>query len=316
MVGCGNSPFSEELHALGYQRIVNIDNCALVIGQQRARAPHLCWEVADARCLPFADSRFGVVFDKGLLDNLYCYRDPEENCGQAIAEIWRALAPGGRLVVLSFHTEEEVVASLTAVSGALPAQPWAEVMALRLRNPRFPEVLVACYTLVVAIKAVETGPTGASEEAATVCVPPKERGVAEAAGGANEGDGGSCSTGEETAACPKRHGLLPRPEALSSLRSPEDGGVLCLSASEALEMQRRVEERIAANRASFAARQEAARTQQQRRQEPQQQPPRQSLAEQLAARRLSLRPVPPLPPPPLLEWGAIPEASEPEGYGP
>jgi hypothetical protein len=64
MVGCGNSPFSAGLRDLGFVRQVNVDNCALVIEQQRLRSPDLVWEVADVRSLPFDTGRFDVVFDK------------------------------------------------------------------------------------------------------------------------------------------------------------------------------------------------------------------------------------------------------------
>lgn len=132
MVGCGNSPFSTELRELGFARQVNVDNCALVIEQQRKRDSELVWDVADVRELPYSSGRFDVVFDKvrlisngqvngrlkagrlkalsdqGLLDNLYCYRDPEENCARALSDMSRTLRPGGRLIVISCHDENEV----------------------------------------------------------------------------------------------------------------------------------------------------------------------------------------------------------------
>ena len=73
VVGCGNSPFSAELFARGYRRLVSVDNCASIIAAQRDRHPMLVWREADVRSLPFADGSFDVVLDKGLLDNLHCY---------------------------------------------------------------------------------------------------------------------------------------------------------------------------------------------------------------------------------------------------
>ena len=55
MVGCGNAPFSDELHALGYAgEIINVDNCESVIEQQRTRYPHLRWDVGDVRAMAYA----------------------------------------------------------------------------------------------------------------------------------------------------------------------------------------------------------------------------------------------------------------------
>ena len=49
-----------------------------------------------------------MVFDKGLLDNLYCYMDPELHCAGAVRDMYRVLKPGGLFLVLSCHDPEEV----------------------------------------------------------------------------------------------------------------------------------------------------------------------------------------------------------------
>ena len=153
MVGCGNAPFSDDLHALGFTRQINIDNCEVVINQQRARYPHLNWDIGDVRTMSYNTGRFDVVFDKGLLDNMYCYRSPEENCAAALSEMYRVLRPGGIFIVLSCHEASEVRGSMTAD----PNWMWDSVDVLHLRNPRFPphgNVRVAAFTMVVAQKKV------------------------------------------------------------------------------------------------------------------------------------------------------------------
>jgi SAM-dependent methyltransferase len=152
VVGCGNSPFSAELFAHGYRKQLNVDNCELVVQQQRERYPMLEWRVADVRRLDeLPDGAFDVVLDKGLLDNLYCYVDTADAVREAVGEMRRVLRPdGGRLVVFSCHAAAEVLASLRP-------EPWALEHA-QLRNPRYPEVRVPTYLMVVCT----TGDTDAA----------------------------------------------------------------------------------------------------------------------------------------------------------
>ena len=54
---------------------VNVDNCRVVIEQQRARAPSIRWEVGDVTNMKdlFCDDEFDVVLDKSLIDTMMCY---------------------------------------------------------------------------------------------------------------------------------------------------------------------------------------------------------------------------------------------------
>lgn len=270
MVGCGNAPFSEEMFQLGYHHQVNIDNCALVIEQQLERAPHIIWEIADVRSMPqYENGRFGVVFDKGLLDNLYCYRDPEENSKKAMIEMYRTLKPGGMFIVLSCHDEEEVKGTLSCD----PELKWYDTMIIRLRNPRFPSTRVSFYTMIVCLKSID----GESSSSSFSSIPQ-----------------GSKLEGSSS--------RLPAMDSLMNLISPEDNGRICINEDEAQEMKLKTEElnnqsRKAMQERLEVVRQEHAAAQAQFEDAVDDEPPNGSLAAQLSTRRGSLRKVDlPLPP--------------------
>jgi SAM-dependent methyltransferase len=284
MVGCGNAPFSEEMFKLGYTRQINIDNCALVIEQQIERAPHMFWEVADVREMKFETGRFGVVFDKGLLDNLYCYCNAEDNAKAAIVDMYRTLKPGGMFVVLSCHEEEEIKGTLSCD----PYLRWHDMMILRLRNPRFPSTRVSFYTMVVAIKSLSIAAAVETAEESS-------------------GSGSALSSKEEEGQVT----TLPSPEKFMNLISPEDGGKIVINEEEAAAMKVKTEELNAQSRAAMMERQNQLKQQQQQAAAAAQQfedapeggdneyqPPNGSLADQLSMRRGSLRKVDlPVPPP-------------------
>jgi SAM-dependent methyltransferase len=273
MVGCGNAPFSAELHELGFTRQINIDNCESVIEQQRSRYPHLQWDVGDVRSMVYETDRFDVVFDKGLLDNLYCYIDPDRNCFAAMMDMYRVLRPGGLFVVLSCHDHIEVRGSMTAD----PAWKWDQIHVMHVRNPRFPphgNVRVAAYTMMVARKSM---------------------GVHAA-----------------TAASPDNH-LPFDILQLVSIVSDIDGERLLLSDDEVEEMNQRVIELSTASRLHLQQQQQQQQQQQHQQQQQQSlppppplsprppppaapippplPPPNGSLADQLLSRRASLRSV-------------------------
>ena len=316
MPGCGNAPFSEEMHALGYTNQVNFDNCALVIEQQKVRMPQMAWEVEDVRSMSYEADRFDVVLDKGLLDNLYCYADPENNCARAIADMYRVLLPGGAFIILSCHDPAEV-------TGTLSAWPWSRTEVVRLRNPRFPEVRVPAFTLVVAIKGGDPDKNDSEGLPSTPAL-----GVAEEQDGAGQGH-----------PVPRECcWAVPGADELGALISPDDSLPLCVSAEELTTLQARATALNEASRADLLARQAAQadalqRWQQQHGQQQQAAqplppapeaseqfedageeyvPPNGTFADQLARRRSSLRVAPPLPPQkPLLAEPADEGASVP-----
>mmetsp|Transcript_17320 Transcript_17320/g.35694 ORF Transcript_17320/g.35694 Transcript_17320/m.35694 type:complete len:314 (-) Transcript_17320:1409-2350(-) len=110
VVGCGNAPFSSELHYKGgYTNAVHVDYSEVVIEQQRKRFPDIKWMVGDCLDLKeFNDGHFDYVIDKSLIDTTMCYTDGNETTQKLFNEIHRLLKPGGRLIQISLHKEEEV----------------------------------------------------------------------------------------------------------------------------------------------------------------------------------------------------------------
>ena len=50
VVGCGNSPFSEELYKAGYRNLISTDYSEVVIDDKK-RHPQMQWQVADVLTL-------------------------------------------------------------------------------------------------------------------------------------------------------------------------------------------------------------------------------------------------------------------------
>ena len=145
MVGAGNSPFSSEMYARGYRKIVNVDNCETVVESQRLRYPMLEWLVADVRQMPFDNDSFDVVIDKGCLDNLFCYVEPQNAVEAYVAEVRRLLTPRrGKFLVVSCH-------DALAVTEALANAHWRFAI-VDLPNPRWPIINIQTYQLAFCEK--------------------------------------------------------------------------------------------------------------------------------------------------------------------
>mmetsp|Transcript_24709 Transcript_24709/g.25812 ORF Transcript_24709/g.25812 Transcript_24709/m.25812 type:complete len:301 (-) Transcript_24709:28-930(-) len=106
VVGCGNSPFSEELYDYGSKNIVNIDYSRVVINQMRERNTKLrssmkYYEI-DARNLhPFGDESWDIIFDKGLLDCLLCGEEAFLSSFYYLSELQRILSSSGTIIIVS-----------------------------------------------------------------------------------------------------------------------------------------------------------------------------------------------------------------------
>ena len=108
--------------APGAKRAVGLDVTYRMLQLARVRAaragPHVDWLCGDMTALPFGAAQFTVVTTGYGLRNV-------PDLGVAVAEIYRVLVPGGRLLSLDFNRPENsfvravYLAYLTAVGSAL-----------------------------------------------------------------------------------------------------------------------------------------------------------------------------------------------------
>ncbi|CAE7378413.1 eef1aknmt [Symbiodinium natans] len=102
-LGCGTSRLPVQLARLdfGPRVVVGCDASAVAIARQRVmvqpRRPgqaRLIFTVAEASRLPFRDSCFDIIIEKGFLDALLSTRLGEQQVPAVLKEAWRALAAG------------------------------------------------------------------------------------------------------------------------------------------------------------------------------------------------------------------------------
>jgi SAM-dependent methyltransferase len=96
-VGCGTGVLAREaLRRVGQEgQVVGLDLNAGMLAVAARTEPNIEWRPGDAASLPFEDGRFDVVVSQFAL--MYF---PDR--GAALREMWRTLAPGGRLAVASW----------------------------------------------------------------------------------------------------------------------------------------------------------------------------------------------------------------------
>jgi ubiquinone/menaquinone biosynthesis C-methylase UbiE len=103
-IGCGNAPFSADLHAAGlFGRLVNTDTSAVAIEQMAEMHPLMEWAVADATHLEYKDKSFDAVIDKGCIDSVLCSENETEAVQRVLQEALRVLRPTGNFIIMSLH---------------------------------------------------------------------------------------------------------------------------------------------------------------------------------------------------------------------
>ena len=100
-VGCGNGYVLANYARAGAQVTgVDLTEAAIALARQRFAQAGLAgtFQIANAEALPFPDDSFDCVCSMGVL-----HHTPDT--ARAVAEIWRVLKPGGRLIVMFYHRD-------------------------------------------------------------------------------------------------------------------------------------------------------------------------------------------------------------------
>ena len=124
-IGCGTGDLARELQRRGAATVVAADfTRPMLLGArakwQQGTQPH--WLQADAVRLPFADASFDAVTSGFLLRNLV-------DLEAGLAEMWRVLLPGGRLVTLDItHPPPGLYGSLLRLGFERIASPLAGLL--------------------------------------------------------------------------------------------------------------------------------------------------------------------------------------------
>lgn len=103
--GCGSSRLGEDMIGDGFENVVGVDSCSVVIGDMRAKhamTTGLSYEEKDAFTLDgIPDETVECVIAKAILDSLLCGEGGPENAAKLVAAARRVLKTGGVLVVVS-----------------------------------------------------------------------------------------------------------------------------------------------------------------------------------------------------------------------
>ena len=116
-IGCGTGIFCHLAWETG-AKVVGIDATHELVLRAKKRVPEAPFITGEMEQLPFEDANFDVV--TGF--NSFQYA---ENVKNALAEAWRVLKPGGRLVAMIWGNREDCEAAsfLKAVSTLMPPPP-------------------------------------------------------------------------------------------------------------------------------------------------------------------------------------------------
>ena len=98
-VGCGTGVLTIAAHLVS-ETVIGLDINESMLAVAASKEPLIDWRIGDACDLPFDDGTFDVVVSQFAL---MFVGDP----AKALSEMWRVLAPGGRLVVAVWATGKD-----------------------------------------------------------------------------------------------------------------------------------------------------------------------------------------------------------------
>ncbi|MCH7905509.1 MAG: class I SAM-dependent methyltransferase [Armatimonadetes bacterium] len=98
-VGCGTGVLTIAAHLVS-ETVIGLDINESMLAVAASKEPLIDWRIGDACDLPFDDESFDVVVSQFALMFV-------DDAAQALSEIWRVLAPGGRLVVAVWATGKD-----------------------------------------------------------------------------------------------------------------------------------------------------------------------------------------------------------------
>ncbi|KAL3144077.1 hypothetical protein ABBQ32_003872 [Trebouxia sp. C0010 RCD-2024] len=115
ILGCGNSTLTQDLYNSGYQNLTSVDLSEVVIDRMRKNAAaasqhKIKWQVADMLDLPYPDSSFNAVIEKGTMDVLFVDNDDpfspkaevRQRVFQMLDETHRVLKADGAFLSITF----------------------------------------------------------------------------------------------------------------------------------------------------------------------------------------------------------------------
>jgi len=150
-VGTGTGNYACTLARRGLQ-VIGVDPSAAMLGIARRKAEPVTWQLGAAENLPYRDASFPLVISVTALEFV-------RDVGQALAEMYRVLKPGGRLVV-----------------GTLNARgPWGEFYGRLALDPASP--FHHARLLTAEAFTQELGRLGTVSWSSAGFVPPSGRGL-------------------------------------------------------------------------------------------------------------------------------------------
>ena len=102
-LGCGNSPFCEDMYEDGYHNINNIDisnNAIEIMKNRNLKRKEMTFEVMDVRNLKFNNLTFDLAVDKSTIDALLCGNSSYINVAKMLKEVQRVLK--GKFILFYF----------------------------------------------------------------------------------------------------------------------------------------------------------------------------------------------------------------------